>query len=168
MNKDAVDDILEQWTGERPELDTASLGVVIRIMSLHKEFLRQATLALEELDLELYEYDVLSALRRQGKPYALAATSLARETGLSTGAMTNRVDKLEARGLVERRPDENDRRGVFVLLTGRGRRKIDAAIQFRLDAADESLAAMSAGDRARLAELLRQVCLAAENSAQDD
>lgn len=82
--------------------------------------------------------------------------------------MTNRVDKLEARGLVERRPDENDRRGVVVLLTGRGRRKIDAAIQCRLDAADESLAGISAGKRARLAGLLREVCLIAGHSIQDD
>ena len=104
--KDAVDEILEQWTAERPELDTASLGVVIRIMSLYREFLRQATSALEEVDLELFEYDVLSALRRQGSPFALPATALARATGLSSGAMTNRVDKLETRGLVRRQVRE--------------------------------------------------------------
>ena len=83
VTNDAVDDILEQWTEERPELDTASLGVVIRVMSLYRDFLRQATQALEEVDLELFEYDVLSALRRQGKPYSLPATGLARATGLS-------------------------------------------------------------------------------------
>ncbi len=77
MKKDAVDDILEQWSEERPELDTASLGVVIRVMSLYRAFVRQATGALEPLGLELFEYDVLSALRRQGKPYALPATRLA-------------------------------------------------------------------------------------------
>lgn len=162
-NKDAVDEILDQWSEERPELDTASLGVVIRVMSLYRDFLRQATQALEEVDLELFEYDVLSALRRQGKPYSLPATALARATGLSGGAMTNRVDKLERRGLVQRRRDEQDRRGVDVSLTPRGRRKIDAAIQLRLDAADESLADISAAERLRLAELLRKVCLAAED-----
>jgi DNA-binding MarR family transcriptional regulator len=160
--KDAVDEILEQWTAERPELDTASLGVVIRIMSLYRAFLRQATSALEEVDLELFEYDVLSALRRQGSPFALPATALARATGLSSGAMTNRVDKLETRGLVRRQRDEHDRRGVVVSLTARGRRKIDAAIQLRLDVADESLADMSSAERGRLADLLRKVCLAAE------
>jgi DNA-binding MarR family transcriptional regulator len=160
--KDAVDEILEQWSEERPELDTASLGVVIRVMSLYREFLRQATLALEEVDLELYEYDVLSALRRQGEPFALPATALARATGMSSGAMTNRVDRLEDRGLVGRRRDEHDRRGVVVSLTSRGRRKIDAAIQLRLDVADESLAEISPDERAALADLLRKVCLAAE------
>jgi DNA-binding MarR family transcriptional regulator len=160
--KDAVDEILEQWSEERPELDTASLGVVIRVMSLYREFLREATLALEEVDLELFEYDVLSALRRQGEPFALPATALARATGMSSGAMTNRVDRLEERGLVGRRRDEHDRRGVVVSLTSRGRRKIDAAIQLRLDVADESLAEISPDERAALADLLRKVCLAAE------
>ena len=65
MNKDAIDGIIEQWSEERPELDTGSLGVVIRVMSLQKAFLRQATEALEPMDLELFEYDVLSVLRRQ-------------------------------------------------------------------------------------------------------
>ena len=162
MKKDAVDDILEQWSEERPELDTASLGVVIRVMSLYRAFVRQATRALEPLGLELFEYDVLSALRRQGKPYALPATRLAGATGLSSGAMTNRVDRLEERGFVRRRPDRKDRRGVDVLLTASGRRAIDKAIQLRLDAADESLRSINSKERKELAALLRKVRLAGE------
>lgn len=158
--RDAVDDILGQWSDERPELDTASLGVVVRVMSLYRTFLRQATAALGPLDLELHEYDVLAALRRQGAPYELAASALAAATGLSTGAMTNRVDKLEKRRLVRRRTDRTDRRGVNVSLTARGIRVVDAAIGQRLDAADESLATLSAGERRRLAALLRKVVLA--------
>ena len=159
MKKDAVDDILEQWSEEKPELDTASLGVVIRVISLNRAFLRQATEALAPLDLELFEYDVLSALRRQGRPYALPATGLARETGLSSGAMTNRIDKLESRGLVAREADESDRRAVIVSLTPAGKRAIDDAIQLRLDAADESLQGLSARERNDLAKLLRKVRL---------
>jgi DNA-binding MarR family transcriptional regulator len=162
MNRDVVDEILEQWSEERPELDTASLGVVIRVMSLYRKFLRQATEALEAVGLELFEYDVLSALRRQGEPFSLPATGLARETGLSSGAMTNRVDKLEARGFVRRRRDDEDRRGVMVSLTAKGRRKIDAAMQLRLDAADDSLEGISAAERASLAKLLRKVSLSAD------
>src|SRR5210317_608148 len=144
MKKDPIDEILDQWSEERPDLDTASLGVVIRVMTLYRSFQRQATRALEPLDLELWEYDVLSVLRRQGKPYALAATGLARETGLSSGAMTNRIDRLEARGLVRRKPDPHDRRGVIVSLTAKGRKLIDKAIQHRLDSAKESLQALGA------------------------
>lgn len=159
MEKDTVDDILGQWSLERPELDTASLGVVIRVMSLYKAFRELATKALEPLGLELFEYDVLSALRRQGRPFALPATGLARATGLSSGAMTNRVDILEERGLVRRRKDKKDRRGVVVSLTPKGKHIIDQAIQLRLDAADEGLTGITAAEMQELARLLRKVRL---------
>lgn len=164
MEKDTVDDMLGQWSQERPELDTASLGVVVRVMSLYRVFLRQATRALEPLGLELFEYDVLSALRRQGKPFAMPATRLARATGLSSGAMTNRVDILEDRGLVRRRQDKADRRGVVVSLTAQGKRVIDEAIGRRLEAAEEGLAGITSLERQALARLLRKVRLAAEDS----
>ncbi|NCF72488.1 MAG: MarR family transcriptional regulator [Gammaproteobacteria bacterium] len=163
MKNDAVDDILEQWSEERPELDTASLGVVVRVMNLYKPFHQQATLALDELGLELFEYDVLSALRRQGKPFALPATGLAKETQLSSGAMTNRVDKLLRKGLVRRESAENDRRSVIVSLTTMGRKVIDNAIQHRLDAADESLSGISRTERSQLAKLLRKVRQSADD-----
>lgn len=159
MKKDAVDQMLEQWSAERPELDTSSLGVVVRVMSLYRSFQRQATDALEPVGLELFEYDVLSALRRQGRPFALAATALAAATGLSTGAMTNRIDRLEERGLVAREDDASDRRAVIVSLTGKGRRAIDEAIQLRLNAADDALSGLSDRERVTLAALLRKVVL---------
>jgi DNA-binding MarR family transcriptional regulator len=157
--KDVVDEMLGQWSDERPELDTASLGVVVRVTNLYRSFQRQADRALAPLDLELFEYDVLSALRRQGRPFELAASALAYQTGLSTGAMTNRVDKLEARGLVRRRHDKVDRRAVLVSLTGKGQRTIDDAIQLRLTAADDALDVLSASERTRLADLLRKVAV---------
>jgi DNA-binding MarR family transcriptional regulator len=159
MQKDAFDDILDQWSAERPELDTASLGVLIRIMSLYRRFLREATRALEPLELELWEYDVLSALRRQGQPYALSASRLARETDLSTGAMTNRIDRLESQTLVRREPHRSDRRGVMVFLTNEGVARIDEAILQRLNAATRSLSSLDAADQQTLAGLLRTVVL---------
>jgi DNA-binding MarR family transcriptional regulator len=160
MEKDPIDEILDQWSDERPDLDTASLGVVIRVMTLYRSLRREATRALEPLDLELWEYDVLSALRRQGSPYVLPATRLARETDLSSGAMTNRIDRLESRGLVRRRPDRSDRRGVNVSLTAKGRKLIDKAIQYRLDSARDSLRALSPAQQRELARLLRIAVLA--------
>ncbi len=167
MKTDVVDDILEQWSEERPELETESLGVVIRVTSLSRAFLRQATDALAPMDLELFEYDVLSALRRQGRPYALPATGLAKETGLSSGAMTNRIDKLESRGLVTREADNSDRRAVIVSLTSDGKKAIDDAIQLRLDAADESLQGLSGRELSDLAKLLRKVRLTGIPDAED-
>lgn len=159
MEKDAVDEILGQWSTERPDLDTAGLGVVIRVMGLYRSFLRQATDALEGVNLELWEYDVLSALRRQGVPFSLPATKLAKETGLSSGAMTNRIDGLESRRLVKRRHDKEDRRSVNVSLTVQGRNLIDEAIQHRLDAASHSLQGISKRQQRELANLLRDVVL---------
>jgi DNA-binding MarR family transcriptional regulator len=163
MMKDAIDDILDQWSAERPELDTAPLGVVVRVMAIYRRFARQATRALEPLELELWEYDVLAALRRQGKPFALPAMGLARETDLSSGAMTNRIDRLELRGFVRRRADENDRRSVIVVLTREGRKMIDKAIRYRLEAARESLEELSAAERRELSSLLRKVVLSADH-----
>jgi len=162
MKNDAIDEILAQWSEERPDLDTAPLGVVIRVMALYGYFSKEATRALEPLDLELWEYDVLSALRRQGRPFALPATGLARETGRSTGAMTNRIDKLEDRGLVRRKHDKSDRRSVIVLLTKAGQKKIGEAMQFRLEAARESLLVLSNKEQKILADLLRKIVLDSE------
>ena len=167
MKTDAVDDILDQWSEERPELETDSLGVVIRVTSLSREFLRQATEALAPLDLELFEYDVLSALRRQGRPYALPATGLAKETGLSSGAMTNRIDKLESRGFVTRKSDKSDRRAVIVSLTTDGKKTIDDAIKLRIEAADESLQGLGARECSELAALLRKVRLTGTSEAEE-
>jgi DNA-binding MarR family transcriptional regulator len=165
MEKDTIDQILDQWSEEKPELNTAALGVVIRVMALYRRFSREAASALEPLGLELWEYDVLSALRRQGRPFALSASGLARETDLSTGAMTNRIDGLEARGLVVREADEDDRRAVIVRLTPEGRKTIDEAILHRLEAAQESLRDLKAGERRQLADLLRAVIVAGEPQA---
>ncbi len=168
MTKDTIDEILDQWSEERPELDTAALGVVIRVMTLYRRFSRQATRALEPLGLELWEYDVLSALRRQGKPYALPAMGLARETDLSSGAMTNRIDRLEERGYVRRESDEYDRRSVIVELTADGRKAIDEAIAYRLEAARNSLGDLSAAQRKELADLLRTIVQDGETGPEAD
>jgi len=164
MQKDIVDDILDQWSEERPELEIASLGVVIRVMTLFRSFSRDAARALEPLGLELWEYDVLSALRRQGSPFALPATGLAKETGLSTGAMTNRIDRLEDRSFVRRDRDKKDRRGVIVSLSAAGRRVIDKAIHYRLEAAADSLQELGVAERKQLARLLRKVLLSAAHN----
>ncbi len=159
MKKDVVDDILDQWSEERPELDTAALGAVIRVMTLNRSFAREAAKALEPLGIELFEYDVLSALRRQGRPFELPATGLAKESDLSTGAMTNRIDRLQKRGLVARHADQSDRRSVIIRLTRAGKKLIDAAIQIRLVAADRGLKELKKSELKQLANLLRKAVI---------
>ncbi|MCC7259019.1 MAG: MarR family transcriptional regulator [Gammaproteobacteria bacterium] len=164
--EDPVDKLLQQWAQERPELDCSSLSVVVRVIYLAKVFRQSAEQALATLDLKLWEYDVLSALRRQGPPFQLPATGLARASMLTSGAMTNRIDRLEARGLVVRATDPDDRRGVNVQLTGRGRELTDAAIEARLRAADRQLEALSIGERRAVSASLRRLFLEAAPGAE--
>ncbi|MCC7488378.1 MAG: MarR family transcriptional regulator [Gammaproteobacteria bacterium] len=159
--EDQVDKLLGQWARERPELDCSSLSVVVRVQFLAKLCQKEAERALAGLGLRLWEYDVLSALRRQGAPFQLPATALARASMLTSGAMTNRIDRLEARGLVLRATEPSDRRGVNVRLTERGHQLIDQAIGARLTAADSQLGALSGQERRAASAALRKVLLAA-------
>lgn len=161
---DQVDKLLIQWTHERPELDWSGLSVVVRILFLSKVFRQSAEQALAPLRLKLWEYDVLSALRRQGPPFQMPATALARASMLTTGAMTNRIDRLEERGLVIREMEPSDRRGVNVRLTSRGRDLIDAAIEARLTAASAQLQVLSMAERRAVSDGLRKVLLAVGRS----
>jgi DNA-binding MarR family transcriptional regulator len=115
--------------------------------------------------LELWEYDVLAALRRQGEPFELSPTMLAKLGMLTTGAMTNRIDRLEARELVERRPDPQDRRSLYVRLTEKGVDLIDLALAARMKCAAESVSALSDRETATLESLLRKLVLLSEGSA---
>lgn len=156
---DRIDRLLSQWAEERPELDCSGLDVVARVQDTAKVLRRSEDDALESLDLKMWEYDVLSALRRQGKPYRLPATELAHESLLSTGAMTNRIDRLEERELVKRSTDPEDRRGVLVSLTAAGRKLVDMAIEARLTIAEEQLSGLSPEERHAISNGLRKISL---------
>jgi len=162
MSQDSVDKLLEQWREERPELDVSGLGLVVRVELLAKRFKRGTAEGLAALGLKPWEYDVLSALRRQGPPYELPATELARSSLLTTGAMTTRVDQLEARGLVRREPDPDDRRGVRVVLTATGVSLVDEAFKARLAAADSSLDGLRNRDRKVVETGLRKLMASLE------
>ena len=152
---DEVDRIVIAWERERPDLDVAPLRILSRVSRLarHLDLARSAAFA--ERGLELWEFDVLSALRRSGKPYQLSPGQLVNQTLVTSGTMTNRVDRLAARGFVERSPDPNDRRGVIVGLTDTGREVVDAALAELLDRERDLLARLPERDRTALAALLR-------------
>ena len=154
---DPIDRILEQWSRERPELDSSGFGIAARVLRLGKLLERRVTRALAPLDLSLWAFDVLATLRRHGEPYRLTPSELSRATMLTSGAMTNRLDRLEARGLVRREADPGDRRGVRVVLTERGLELVDKAIEVRFAEARSAVATLSAGDRRTLENLLRNL-----------
>jgi DNA-binding MarR family transcriptional regulator len=153
--EDEVDRLLEAWRRERPDLDVAPMEVLSRVSRLARHLDRARGQAFATHGLEPWEFDVLAALRRAGSPYQLSPGRLLKETLVTSGTMTNRVDRLAARGLVERLPDPHDRRGVLVRLTGAGRVTVDGAFEALLDAERELLADLPAKDRTQLAALLR-------------
>src|SRR4051812_25456366 len=153
--RDEVDELSEAWARERPDLDLEPVAVFSRISRLarHVDLARREAFTAHEV--ESWEFDVLAALRRAGFPYELSPGRLLRETLVTSGTMTNRVDRLTARGLVERHPDPDDRRGVIVRLTAAGKRTVDGAFAALLDAEKALLADLPVRQQKELATLLR-------------
>jgi DNA-binding MarR family transcriptional regulator len=153
--EDEVDRLVQAWRRERPDLDVTPMEVLSRVTRLARHLDRARRQAFAAHGLESWEFDVLAALRRAGRPYELSPGRLLRETLVTSGTMTNRVDRLTARGLVGRAPDPADRRGVLVRLTDAGRARVDAALSALLANERALLTGLGDADRDRLAGLLR-------------
>ena len=153
---DEVDRILQAWARETPDLDVSPLRVLSRVSRLarHLDFERRDAFAIHSLD--TWEFDVLAALRREGPPYELSPGQLIQQTLSTSGTMTNRIDRLAARGLVERLPDPRDRRGVRVRLLTPGRELVEAALADLLEREQHILDGLSMGEREQIAALLRR------------
>ena len=154
-SRDEVDDLVAAWRIQRPDLDVEPLQVLSRVSRLarHLDIARRS--AFTSHGLESWEFDVLSALRRIGPPFQLTPGALLRATLVTSGTMTNRIDRLTARGLVRREPDPADRRGVLVTLTGQGEIVVDAALADLLESERKLLAGLSEQQRQALANMLR-------------
>ncbi len=157
MDRDTVDQLREEWGRERPDLDVSGLGVTSRISLLCKVLGREDSKALAPLGLAPWAADVLLALRRQGPPHQLTPTHLRKATLLTSGAMTTRLDRLEAAGLVRRSSDTQDRRSIRVALTEAGIELADRAIAARLARVERILAPLSEDERETAAALLRKL-----------
>lgn len=162
---DDVDRIVAAWQRERPDLDIAPLHVLSRITRLAKHHARLRSAAFAEHTLDGWEFDVLAALRRAGDPYELSPGQLVAETLVTSGTMTTRVDRLIERGLVARRPDPRDRRGVLVQLTPAGRDLVDAALSTLLEREHSLIAALAPSDHSGLPDMLRRLLVASEQAA---
>lgn len=156
-SRDEVDDLVTAWRRERPDLDVSPLEVLSRVTRLARHLDRARGQAFSRHGLEGWEFDVLAALRRSGEPYRVSPGRLLQQTLVTSGTMTNRIDRLAARGLVERHPSLDDRRSVMVQLTDAGAAKVDAALIDLLDHERAILAELSDLDAESLAGLLRQV-----------
>ncbi|MEI2730757.1 MAG: MarR family transcriptional regulator [Dermatophilaceae bacterium] len=154
---DDVDRIVAAWERERPDLDCAPLQVLSRISRLARRLDLARGRVFADHRLDGWEFDVLSALRRAGEPYELSPGQLVAETLVTSGTMTNRVDRLERRGLVQRSPDLTDRRGVIVALTPTGRAAVDEALAALLDDERALLIDLDPSERRTLGDLLRRL-----------
>ncbi len=155
MERDEVDEIVEAWRHERADLDLAPVEVFSRLTRLARLLDGVRRQAFAAHDVEPWEFDVLAALRRAGAPYQLSPGALLRQTMVTSGTMTNRVDRLVARGLVEREPDPRDRRGILVRLTDAGRERVDGAFESLVSRERALLAGLPDEERDRLAGLLK-------------
>lgn len=159
MEYDAIDRILGQWRAERPDLDHEPLAVIGRINLLSHVLLPELDRTYSAYQVSSGGFDVLASLRRNGSPFRLTPTALFHQLLLSSGAMTNRLDRLEQSGLIERLPDPEDRRSLLVGLTPAGLALIDEAIAVHLANEERLLAPLDAEERAVLASLLRRLLL---------
>jgi len=156
---DGVDEIIEQWRRERPELDHSPIGVVGRVSRLARELEARLEPVYREHGLEPGWHDVLATLRRAGPPYQLRPSDFTGSLMLTSSGTTKRLDRLERAGLIERSPDPDDRRGVIITLTEAGHERIDRVTEAHMANEMRLLEGLSAAERDRLAGLLRRLTL---------
>ena len=154
---DHIDEILAQWRRERPDLDVSPLGLLGRLLRAAQLSDAALSARLAAHDLQPGWFDLLAALRRSGRPYELNPTQLMGATMLSSGGMTKRIDRLAETGLVERRPDPADRRGILVKLTPRGKTVVDRAVEAHVANEERLLGSLNPADRRALDDLLRRL-----------
>lgn len=163
--QDHLGEMLDAWRRVRPETDVEAMEIVpriVRLAHLWDEFVQELTAS---FGLKRGWLDVLSALRRSGPPFRLPATRLARSVLLSSGGMTARLDRMEAARLIRRLPDPNDRRGVLVELTRRGKDVVESVIDAQRDHYEPVLSVLTRNERTIFGDMLRRQLIAFESRA---
>jgi DNA-binding MarR family transcriptional regulator len=155
--RDKLDDWLEIWTREIPNLDPVTEGIVERIQNLYKDFDRSMEETLTKHNLDRRAFHLLGRLRSYGPPYRRSPGQLAGDMRLSSGAMTNRLDRLEAAGLIRRLPDPNDRRGALIEPTEAGHAAWDRAVGTQAEREQRIASVLTATERNQLHRLLRRL-----------
>ncbi|WP_436773293.1 MarR family winged helix-turn-helix transcriptional regulator [Yinghuangia sp. YIM S09857] len=162
--RDAVDDIVDQWARERPEMDLAPMALVGRYNRFHAHVEAGLREYFAQHGLDFSEFDVLATLRRSGAPYELNARALLKSAMVTSGAITNRVDKLSGKGLVERHPCATDRRAVMIRLTPAGKELIDGIVMGHVANEARMVDVLTDEERTQLDGILRKLLIAKEGS----
>lgn len=168
MELDRLDHILAQWQRESPQLNAAPLAVVGRVLRIARLLEKHRETVLADYGLNVWSFDVLATLRRQGPPYQLKPTDLYSLLMLSSGAVTNRIDRLEQDGIVMRLRDPGDRRGVIVQLTDKGIQLSDQVMPVLFEKEQALLVQFAPEPECEtLIRLLRQFLLSLERSLNE-
>lgn len=154
---DEVDMIAHAWAKQRPDLDIAPIQVLSRVSRLAQLLDDRRSQAFAEHGLAAHEFDVLAALRRAGPPYEQTPGQLIEATHVTSGTMTNRLDRLADRNLIVRQAHPTDGRQVLIKLAAKGRRQVDAAFEALLESEETLLAGLSDAQRKTLASGLRKL-----------
>ncbi|TCP06436.1 MarR family transcriptional regulator [Uruburuella suis] len=163
--KDLIDELIMHWHTVLPDLDTGGTETIGRIVRLNYFISRELEANLSHYQLNIGEFNVLAALRRKTVPHQLTAGQLQGLVMISSGGLTNRINRLEARGLIVRLPDKNDRRGVIVQLTGEGKKLIESAAPTHLNVEKSLASPLSQAEQTQLSMLLKKLLLAYESNA---
>ncbi|ACJ27441.1 Regulatory protein, MarR [Shewanella piezotolerans WP3] len=152
---DDIDKVAAQWNKEKPQLETLPMEIFGRMMRLQKYLEAEIAACHKQYGLTLGEFDVLATLRRSGEPFNLTPSALLSSMMLTSGAMTNRLDRLQAKGLIERVHSTEDRRSVSVGLTDKGFAIIDEAIEEHVRVQHKLVEGLSDTDKPELSGLLK-------------
>ena len=166
MEPDYIDTYIAEWRRERPDLDATPMGIIARIGRLSRLFDAALLVVFSKYGVTSGEFEVLTALRRAGRPYQLSPSELARAMLLSAGAMTNRIDRLVEAGLVERTADPADRRGSPVHLSTAGLTLVDRAIADHFANEQRLLERLTPDEQDELGRLLRTLLRSFEQRAR--
>jgi DNA-binding MarR family transcriptional regulator len=157
MTDDRLDTLVAQWHTVRPDLDVSVMAEVARVLHVARLFGERLAAKAGEYGLQVGEGDVLFTLFRNGPPHRLSPTALADSTLVTTGTMTNRLDRLEERGLVRRLPNPDDRRGLAVELTEEGRELVKALVGEHVENEEQMLSGLSKREREQLTRIMRKL-----------
>lgn len=166
--RDRVDDILDEWARNKPDVDARPMGVVGRISRASRLAEREVNRYYAEHGLQSWEFDVLASLLRIGPPHRLGAGELGRAVMISSAALTNRVDRMVARGLVDRAVDDTNRRAVVISLTTQGLATVNAVAEGHYANEARILSALTERDQQALARLLRKLLVGLGDVSQSD
>jgi len=154
---DKLDDWLDIWAREIPNLDRTTEGIVERIGNLYKDLDRSMEETLATFELDRRSFHLLGRLRSYGPPYRRSPGQLAGDMRLSSGAMTNRLDRMEEAGLIRRLPDPNDRRGQLIEATEKGHAAWDRTVVTQAEREQRIASVLTANEREQLHKLLRKL-----------